>query len=46
VISSNDSELATAAFEAVRQWRYKPAMLNNQPTEILTEIDVDFKLSQ
>ena len=46
VTSNNNSELANAALEAVKQWRYKPALLNNEPIEILTEIDVDFKLSQ
>jgi len=46
VTRNNNSELAKAALEAVKQWRYKPALLNIEPTEILTEIDVDFKLSQ
>src|SRR5262245_9092935 len=46
VTSNSNSELTNAALEAVKQWRYKPALLNNEPIEILTEIDVDFKLSQ
>jgi TonB family protein len=46
VVSSNHPDLATAAFEAVKQWRYKPTLLNGQPIEVLTEIDVDFKLAQ
>jgi TonB family protein len=46
VVRSNDPELANAAFEAVKQWRYKPALLNGQPIEVQTEIEVDFKLAQ
>jgi protein TonB len=36
--------LARAAADAVRQWRYKPYMLNGQPFEVHTEITVNFKL--
>jgi len=32
-----------AAFEAVTQWRYKPAMLNGQPVEQEQEIKMTFK---
>jgi len=46
VISSNDPDLAGAALEAVTQWRYRPTLLNNVPVEVITEIDVDFKLVQ
>jgi TonB family protein len=46
VTSNNDQDLANAALEAVRQWRYTPALLNNQPIEVFTEIDVAFKLAQ
>jgi protein TonB len=37
--------LATAAIEAVRQWRYRPYLLNNEPIEVETEITVNFVLS-
>jgi outer membrane biosynthesis protein TonB len=30
--------------EAVKQWRYQPALLNGQPIEVVTEIAVNFKL--
>jgi outer membrane biosynthesis protein TonB len=46
VVSSNDPELAVAAIESVKQWRYRPTMLNGAPVEVLTEIDVEFKLGQ
>jgi protein TonB len=38
--------LAKAAAAAVRQWKYQPYELNGQPTEVQTEITVDFKLPQ
>lgn len=37
--------LATAAVEAVRQWRYRPYLLNNEPIEVETNITVNFVLS-
>lgn len=37
--------LVTAAIEAVKQWRYKPAMLNGAPIEIQTTIVVSFRLT-
>lgn len=38
--------LVNAALDAVRQWRYQPTMLNGLAVEVLTEIDVNFTLSQ
>jgi protein TonB len=38
--------LVKAAFEAVRQWRYQPTLLNGQPIEVVTEITVNFKLAE
>ena len=39
-----DPELAQAAINAVRQWRYEPALLNGQPIETATTITVNFQL--
>lgn len=39
-----DSILARAAMDAVRQWKYKPYLLNGEPVEIQTQITVNFKL--
>jgi len=33
-----------AAIEAVRQWRYKPALQNGNPVEVYFTVFVDFKL--
>lgn len=37
--------LVPAAFEAVRQWRYRPYVLNNEPVEVETQITVNFSLN-
>jgi periplasmic protein TonB len=36
--------LASAAIEAVSQWRYRPYILNNEPVEVETQITVNFIL--
>jgi len=36
--------LIAAAIEAVRQWVYQPTLLNGQPVEVLTDIQVNFVL--
>jgi TonB family protein len=38
--------LVQAAMDAVRQWVYQPTLLNGQPVEVITQIDVNFTLSQ
>ena len=37
--------LATAAIEAVKQWRYKPYLLNGEPVAVETQVVVNFSLS-
>jgi protein TonB len=37
--------LAPAAIEAVKQWRYKPYLLNGEPVEVETQVQVNFTLS-
>ena len=37
--------LQQSALEAVRQWRYQPTLLNGEPVEVVTTIDVIFTLS-
>jgi periplasmic protein TonB len=43
-ILKGDASLARAAADAVKQWKYKPYLLNGEPVEIQTEITVKFKL--
>jgi protein TonB len=38
--------LVAAALGAVRQWVYEPTLLNGEPTEVETQINVNFTLSQ
>ena len=37
--------LAPAAIDAVRQWRYKPYILNGEPVPVETQITVIFSLA-
>jgi protein TonB len=37
--------LAPAAIEAVKQWRYKPYLLNGEPVAVETQVIVNFSLS-
>jgi protein TonB len=38
--------LVNAALEAVARWRYQPTLLNGEPVEVVTEIDVNFALAE
>jgi protein TonB len=42
---SGHAMLAPAAIEAVKQWRYKPYLLNGEPVAVETEVQVNFSLS-
>jgi protein TonB len=33
--------LVPAAIEAVKQWEYRPTILNGSPVEVLTSVDVN-----
>ena len=43
-VLSGDAQLARAASDAVKQWKYKPYLLNGEPVEIQTQVTVNFKL--
>jgi periplasmic protein TonB len=38
--------LAQAAIDAVKQWRYKPYLLNGEPIEVDSQITINFTLSR
>jgi len=38
--------LVRAALDAVKTWRYQPTLLNSEPVDVLTEIDVNFNLGE
>jgi TonB family protein len=44
-IISGDPLLVPSALDAVRQWVYQPTLLNGEPVEVDTEIDVNYTLS-
>jgi TonB family protein len=45
-VMSGHPMLVQAALDAVKQWVYQPTLLNGQPVEVMTEVDVNFTLAQ
>jgi protein TonB len=45
-VVSGPPELADAAMEAVRLWKYRPYLLNGQPVEVESQLQVNFTLAQ
>jgi protein TonB len=45
-VISGPAFLVPAAVEAVRQWLYKPTLLNGQPVGVIAPIDINFTLNQ
>ena len=45
-VVSGDPALTQSALDAVRQWVYQPTLLNGEPVEVQTMIDVNYTLSQ
>jgi protein TonB len=43
-VLSGNPQLTRAAADAVKQWKYKPYLLNGEPVEIQTQVTVNFKL--
>ena len=44
MVISGHPLLVPAALEAVKQWVYRPTLLNGAPTEVTTEVEVPFTL--
>lgn len=44
-VASGHPLLVQAAMDAVRQWRYRPYVLNSEPVEVETQVTVNFILS-
>jgi protein TonB len=44
-VVSGHPMLVQSAIDAVRQWRYRPYYLNNEPVEVETQVTVNFTLS-
>jgi periplasmic protein TonB len=45
-VASGSPLLSPAALEAIRQWKYRPYVLNGSPIEVETEITVSFVLQR
>lgn len=45
-VVSGPKELRQSALDAVRQWTYKPFLLNGQPIEVKTTINVIYSLTK
>ena len=45
-VESGHPLLVQSALDAVKQWRYQPTLLNGEPVDVDTEIDVIFSLAQ
>jgi protein TonB len=45
-VLSGHPMLVQAALDAVRQWRYRPYILNSEPVEVETQITVNFSLAE
>lgn len=43
-VESGPQILIQAAIDAVSQWRYRPYLLNGEPVEVETTINIDFRL--
>ncbi|HXX01473.1 MAG TPA: energy transducer TonB, partial [Candidatus Acidoferrales bacterium] len=43
-VLSGPAQLTGAAADAVKQWKYKPYLLNGEPVEIQTQVTVVFRL--
>jgi TonB family protein len=45
-VISGPKELVQSALHAVNQWKYKPYLLNGQPTEVETTININYTLGE
>jgi protein TonB len=45
-VVSGDPMLSPTAVDAVRQWLYRPTLMNGNPVEIDTMVDVNFTLAK
>jgi protein TonB len=44
-VMSGHPMLVQSALDAVKQWRYRPYLLNGEPVEVETQITVNFSLT-
>lgn len=44
-VISGHPVLIKAALDALRQWRYQPTLLNGEPVEVVTQVEIPFSLT-
>jgi protein TonB len=44
-VVSGPAMLQQAALDAVKQWQYKPYLLNGEPVKVETTVNLDFRLN-
>jgi protein TonB len=44
--SAGNTTLDEAGIASVRQWQYSPTLLNGEPVEVLTTVEIAFQLEQ
>jgi protein TonB len=42
IVTSPEASLSAAALDAVQQWRYEPTVMDGQPVEVHTTINLNF----
>jgi TonB family protein len=45
-VTDGQKDLGKAAVKAVKQWKYKPTLLQGKPVEVETTVDLQFHLTQ
>lgn len=45
-VASGPKELRQSALDAVKQWKYKPFLLNGQPIEVATKVTITYTLEK
>ncbi|MBI5381857.1 MAG: energy transducer TonB [Opitutae bacterium] len=45
VVEYSHPKFAQAAVEAIKQWRFEPALINGEPVSVRTEISINFEMS-
>ena len=45
-VASGPKELRQSALDAVKQWKYKPFLLNGQPIEVATKVTITYTLKK
>ena len=45
-VDSGPKELQQSALDAVRQWKYKPYLLNGEPVAVTTTVNIKYSLSK